>query len=61
METLDCFNQQEKINAKLEGKTILKFEFPYAIEFTDGTAIEFDIGDNSWRQEITFYEAGEIR
>jgi len=61
MEILNCSNQQEKISAKLEGKTILKFDFPYAMEFTDGSAIEFDIGDNSWRQEITFYEAGETR
>lgn len=61
MEILSCSNQQEKISAKLEGKTILKFDFPYAIEFTDGSVIEFDLGDNSWGQEITFYDAGEIR
>ena len=61
MEVLDCHNQSERINTLLQGKTILKFNFPSEIEFTDGTVVEFDIGDNSWRQDITIYEAGETR
>jgi len=61
MEIWNCSKQKEKIAEVLKGKTILKFEFPYTIEFTDGTTIEFDLGDDSWRQEITYYEAGEQR
>ena len=61
MEIWNCANQADKIAAALNGKTILKFEFPYSIEFTDGTAVEFDLGEDSWRQEITYYEAGEER
>lgn len=61
METWKCSNQQEKIAVALKGKTILKFDYPYAIEFTDGTAIEFDTNDDAWSDKIIYYDAGETR
>jgi hypothetical protein len=61
MEIWDCSNQEEKIATVLNGKTILKFKFLYSIEFTDGKTVEFDLGDDSWHQEITYYDAGEKR
>jgi len=61
METWECSNQRDKIVATLQGKTILKFDYPYSIEFTDGTAIEFDGNDDAWADKLTYYESGETR
>lgn len=55
MEVWNCSNHQGKIAAVLKGKTILKFEYPYKIEFTNGTAVEFDSNDDAWAEDITYY------